>query len=548
MKPDQVELPISHIAQPEIRTSFAIHDRNQAEIKVSYPLNNRTLGKNITQLYDVDLFLFFPRAAGLNSTTYPKERFYQDLRPLLRLREPQLNYLELTGHSEDIFRSPMLFLNNFFQKKKSGLETSPQEIACEEAYVIASAFSSYLAKKMLKCRKSVLQATHRTALSERSAEVKKAIESCTLLTKRGVKALHSLRNLCKKSLEFSDEMELTKALQIADEYSTYAFRDFLSGIFELLHASKDFLTPQVYQKLMRDSLPIIRYEKWYARKKNYYWIHDESPTSHHELFVIRRSNLKKHVQKVFYLNLRTKPIFTFQRQMASILAAAFAALWAGAADLFIRFRMMQASNFSLLSMSGFLILTAIVMAYILKDRIKELGRGYFSDTIFAAIPDHSNDIDYHSNIGKKVNIGNIQEYTKFTYHNALPEAVQDCRKKFSLSLDSGDDQDPVIHYRKKMRINSRHLHSAYHPIEAINDIIRINFDFFLPKLGEPLHKEYLLSLDGQTQDVLMPRVYFFDVALVYTSKEDEDIIGTVVRYARMVLTKDGLARVEEFDS
>ena len=545
---DKLEPLMSAVSAPEIRTSFTIHDRNQAEIKVSYPINSQYIGKNSVQFYDVDLFLFFPRAAGLTPTTYPKERFYQDLRPLLRLREPQLNYQELTGHNEDIFRSPMLFLNSFFHKKKAGQITAPQEIACEEACVVASSFASYLTKEILKCRQSVFLATHKTTLNERNEEVRKAIESCTVLVKRAVKALHELRSLVRKSQEFSDEILLTRELQIADEYSTYAFRDFLSAIFELLHTSKDFLTPQIFQKLMRDSLPIIRYEKWYARKKNFYWIDETSEQSEHEFFVIKRSNLKKHIQKVFYLNLRTKPIFTFQQQLASIMAAGFAGMWAIAADLFIRFKLMKVSDFTFLSLSGFLILTAFIMAYILKDRIKDLGRSYFSGTLFSRVPDHSNDIHYHTNIGKKVSIGNIQEYTKFSFIDEIPEIVQECRKKFTEDLSFSDSSDPIIHYRKKMRINSKHLRSAHHPIEAINDIIRINFDFFLPKLGEPLHREYSLTLEGHSQEILMPRVYFFDIALFYSGKDQDEIATSLIKYARMVLTKDGLSRVEEFEN
>ena len=60
----------------------SVHDRTQVEIDLDYHL------KNLSGEWKIDLYLFVPGSFGINSSTYPREQFYNDLTNHIRLHTP----------------------------------------------------------------------------------------------------------------------------------------------------------------------------------------------------------------------------------------------------------------------------------------------------------------------------------------------------------------------------------------------------------------------------------------------------------------------------
>ncbi len=78
------------------------------------------------------------------------------------------------------------------------------------------------------------------------------------------------------------------------------------------------------------------------------------------------------------------------------------------------------------------------------------------------------------------------------------------------------------------------------------DILRLNIESFLPPLDDPLHQGLVMSRDNQVHEMLMPKVYYLDMILKYSSLEDEeDQVAPIYDYIRLILNKKGLARIEQ---
>jgi len=85
-----------------IEIGVHVHDRTQVETVFDYYLRRGQSAaeklQDATNLrYRVDAYLFYPRQFALNEHTYPKERFFADIRPLLRFREPKFSYKCMLG-------------------------------------------------------------------------------------------------------------------------------------------------------------------------------------------------------------------------------------------------------------------------------------------------------------------------------------------------------------------------------------------------------------------------------------------------------------------
>lgn len=144
------------------------------------------------------------------------------------------------------------------------------------------------------------------------------------------------------------------------------------------------LIPEIdFESFLHRCIAMNRLERWYALKRGYTWIDENSSDGHVERYMYRRGVLKRRTWGVLYLNIRKRPLFEFQRQLGAMAAAGMAALWWVVAMYFITLRggAFLGGNATVSDdfwkTNGFLIMTASMIAYVLKDRIKENGRNFF---------------------------------------------------------------------------------------------------------------------------------------------------------------------------
>lgn len=384
-----------------------------------------------------------------------------------------------------------------------------------------------------------------------------ALEQACLDSAQFLDRIHTIMRTWHRLIEHAARVDhdgtnrVHRELKVVDEYCTYRIRDGLTKLSKTLSNLQRNGDISQLDGLQRKLGALARFDHWYSVKKSYGWITRASDDLTVERYVFRRGVLKRRVWQVLYLDVRTRPLFAFQQQLGAMIAAGLAAFWAVSMEIFIRSKAANQaqSPFNSLGSGTMVIVVALILAYVLKDRIKELGRSYFRSSLMRSIPDNSERIQYSNSDGQKWSIGSISEYTRFISPTKLPVEVRDLHKKFDPEgLESEEDSGDAVHYRKVIDLNANILRSHIYPLRAVHDILRLNIEAFLSKLDDPLHGTEMLDTEGRLVEMKMPKVYHLDLILKYSqigrTKTDE---RSTFESIRLIVNKKGLFRIERIE-
>ena len=529
-----------------IKSLVTVHDRTQIETVFDYYLyrgNKADSGPDAIQ-YRVEAFLFYPRQFGLDAETYPKERFYSDIRPLIRFREPRLGTKQMLGKKAAV-ESPLLYLQKYVEALAQGRLNDPVTRAVDETRVFACAYISGYLKNIDRRRKRIAElkgACELDAASEIFDKTAKVMEKANAV-------LVEFRKILTAASALPDDLgaELKLELKLVDEYCYYRLRDgiaYLSLMTEELRRARREPDVVRFMATMTDLLAVLDGD---AAAKRYMVIRPDSSRAEKERFVRRRGELKRRIWGVLYLDIRTQPLFAVQRQLGAMIAAGLAAFWAVIAQVLMLKKFVIGGNASsLVGLSGLIFTSAGVLAYIIKDRIKDVGRSYFRSGLFREVPDQSERIYYRPSGRKPVVIGSIKEVAHFRPLDRLPPYIAELRENhYGKALSDAEAVDAVLHYKKTISLSRGIKILDRYPLRAVHDILRLNIDACLPRLGEPTRQLNVVDAAGDVHQVEFPKIYYLDLALSYSKIQ---AAGTAVArttdYFRLVLDKNGLLRIE----
>jgi hypothetical protein len=560
--PVDTTLDIPHsVSHPLIKSSIAVHDRTQLEAVFDYPLLPLKQFARENLRYQVEAYIFFPRQMGVTPASYPKERFYSDLRPLIRLREPRLTYKQLVGDPAIAGRSPISVIRQYFAGKQDRTgATKPlvtEQEAIDEARIFACALAGYFLRRVERRSKRLRKVVKQMA-ADYSQESNDAVDRACKDTGEFLDRIHNVMRTWRSLIGEISEIDpnqkdkVHREMRLVDEYCTYRIRDGITRLIKALALLQKKGQIARLGNLEKKLSAHARFDHWYSVKMGYGWITRASDDLTVERYVFRRVLLKRRVWQVLYLDVRTRPLFAFQQQLGAMVAAGVAAFWAVGTEILIRMKAANQPNspFSSLGTGTLVIVTAFIMAYVLKDRIKELGRSYFSSRLMRSVPDNSERILYRNSGRKLWSIGSLAEYTRFVSLDRLPDQVKKLHRRFDPEgLDSEDDSSKAIHYRKVIDLNVNIARSHVYPLRAVHDILRLNIEAFLSKLDDPLHGTEMLDTEGRLIEMKMPKVYHLGLVLKYSQSRGAENTETVTYESiRLIINKRGLFRIERIES
>ncbi len=479
-----------------------IHDKFSIEIKLGFIARKK---KEISD-FACNTWMFLPNSLDINQTTFSKSDFYRMIKSNIRLITPVFLLRDIA----DVSTPPFKLLEQSFVQ----LASAPSRSRIAEYEYQIKMFLSILKSTL---RDEINHITGNTIHDDIAFLINAYTHNVHRITEnyRGLRRIINVPTITKDVLNY------------------YLFGDeFMSNLIEQ-HTFKlisDLERIQYKDKsLLKQLFSLINNEISYKREKGYLVVDKYSSDQNREL-IFRLGLLKKYAENELFLNADKKKDGAIAEQVYYSLAAGLSMIFATA----IAFSFQQ--RYGNLTMPFFV---ALVISYMLKDRIKDLSRYYFAHKLGSRHFDQKTEITLNEN-----DIGWSKEAMDFISETKVPREVMRIRDRSAiLEANNRNNMEKIILYRKLVRLNRANLdRSSQFTTLGMNEIIRINFSDFITKMDDPVVP--LFVPDGNTAYEIVKGEKIYYINLIMQLKSEEQL---QYRRYRIALNRKGIRGVETFD-
>jgi hypothetical protein len=511
-----------------------IHDTTQFESRFDFRLPQPSLGVDSSS-YRVELFMFFPSQLNIDESTYPIESFYGDLTHLLRIRTPKIqDQLAPNLPSQDpTSREIRLFGCRVF---------SALQHLQEQWQLAVTTFASDNGATDIK----------QTLNSEQIAQFSVDLES-----------IHKeLRNFREQYLWNEDsssrldglEADIRQSILLVDELLSYHSEQVM---IKMLRHQAD---PGSGGQLLQNQLEAVLVGELAYRNQHISprtgistgplpELSEVEQALNHEQLNYRLGIVKRYVFEILFVEGQRHRRDYLYRNIAAGFGAALAALFATVANIQIVHMLMNRDEGYL---KVFLVMLLGTVAYIFKDRTKELTKDFVFSKIGRWLPDYERRLHYKlaDSNGKiePCQLGTSREYARYLNRNSIPQEILQVRNQgHRMDLDP-ERSEVILHYDKIIEfLPAKQLSAELEQagIHSLTDILRLNVSKFLVKLHDPTQTKFFFDLETGIRQVSMPRVYHLNVVFRHTCVHNGK---STVQYERMrlILNKTGILRLESW--
>lgn len=475
-----------------------IHDKYTIEIKVGF------VGKGKSK-FTMNTWFFVPGSLDINRYTYSKENFFKDIKSNIRLITPVFLLKDIV-ESE---KSPLQSIKKLIQE----LSGDRDEALLKELEYQFKMFNSILKSSLREEIRSISKLTESTAIDA-------AIDTYTTLIKTITAHFRAIEN------ELNFVGLTTKAkdyFSFCDEFMSVLIEVQSFRLLRFLEKERKNNTNNSFQKIVA----IIKHETDYKQSKSYLTIEKNSVDKNRHV-ILRHGTLKKYIESELFLNTRIKEDGFLVRQFVYSLAAGISMVFA----TIIAFSFQKEyGNFTV----PFFV--ALVVGYMLKDRIKELSRYYFAHKL----RDKYFDLKTLISIGKD-KIGLCKESFDFISNEKAPAEILKVRNRTSLiEANNKFNVEQIILYRMQVETDNDLInkHSAYE-VDGINNIVRYNIASLTHKMDNPELPMYILDEKASCTFIKGEKVYFVNILIQLQQNEQKEI-----KHYRLVINRDGIKEIEK---
>ncbi|ALU27122.1 hypothetical protein HX045_06020 [Myroides odoratimimus] len=490
----------------DIETS--IHDAYSIEVKVGF--KTKKIGQ--TAEFDINTWFFIPNSLDINASTYTKDQFYSDVKSKVRFITPIYLLKEIVDNGAVPLNNLRSALNDVLQS-----EEDSSELLMEYEFQL-----------------KMFMAIFRSAIRNHLTEIKKCYQTDDLEV-RCLEFASAVENI---SIQFRGLRELLVGVEegsetrnyydFADEYLSYAIVHQVFGFLELLEGEQYNLSEKVRQHL----IGLITREKEYMKIHNYLDI-KKGDRENNQKVVYRHTMLDKYIESDLALisNKRKDEDGVIAQQIYYSLAAGLSMIFA----TIIAFSFQQKyGNFTMP------LFVALVISYMLKDRIKELMRYYFIGKLGGKYFDNKTNISV-----KDQKIGWIKESVDFIAEEKVPEEVLNLRDRSALlEIENKIHNEKIMLYRKKVHLdNKKVIKESTYAFDGINDIIHFNLTRLTQRMNNPYVTVYTLDqndLIGEPERILADKIYYLN----FIAQIKYENIVDYKRF-RIVCKRTGIEAIEE---
>lgn len=486
----------------QINDDFVIHDKYRFELKFDY---NFTYSKK-NKPYQIDTYFFIPASLDINEETFTKSEFYNNLQNYIRLNTPQYNLQSILNKSTGPL-SLLLKSINLIQSEKN----IKNNLRCAYNLKMFTA----IVKDSIKNSFETIQKKIKSK-KDTKTEIDNFIKYIPLISNTFKKLKKNIKNI-----PLIEKISLSALYQSTDEFLSLFIEKTSYEIIQLLQKYKKFPTS------IKPLKKIAYKELTYRDKAHYNSVPLLKGTN--KDFLYRFSVLKKIVSSVLFLSIKRINRAKRVEQIWFGIAAGLAMVFSTLITLFASWKY---GNFT----SSFFLL--IILAYILKDRIKDLMKFYFTHSFMQSIYD--NEIKIFGPLNR-LKMGVLKEAIFFIGQEKIEQNITEMRNRDTL-LNNSELKESVILYRKKVKLFPKQLNKVYYKGNSIHDITRLNVNPFLLKMDNPYKNIFTLNNDKITK-LKAARTYHINI--IIKLKTETEII---YKRFRLILSRNGIVKIEKIKS
>ncbi|QEE16611.1 hypothetical protein DSAG12_02441 [Promethearchaeum syntrophicum] len=487
------------------QSSIEKHDLYNFEVKLDYGLEKQ-FAKNI---YELTSYVFIPNALQINNSTYTKSQFFADRNNYLRFRTARMSLTGLLNSENELSPFKMILIN--MNMIKNG--NFDPEIIKKVSYELR--VMGCIVKSNLRDQVEFF-ITNIANFEESPADYKSFI-----LYLDDIKSLQiHMQNLRMEFQLIQIPEELKETFSFVDEYISNQIEEFMT-----LLLYKSNFNDETREKLVS----LIEFEQKHKKQVNSKILIEKD--SDNKSVVYWKSILKKFVQGVLYLDLNQKDEKSKPLEFLYSVAAGLAMFFSVLLGFFI---VSQFQN------QEWAYVVALVIVYMLKDRIKENIRTLFRGIVQKYYPDRSFEIFDNNN---KMKIGSCKEIMDFIKWGEIPNEILQIREaSHKTMIEREGKPEIVLKYSKIIELKTKNISENHKRHSNINDIIRFNIIDFLQYADDPITNEEFW--DSEKKKVIkISSVKVYHLNIIFKMKMPNQQIK--YKKIRVILDQKGIKEVKE---
>lgn len=481
-----------------IKVRARVHDKFSIEFKVWFQdLKNPKHLKIEENIYKIDSWIFVPGSLDINSLTYSREQFYSDIKNYYRTITPVFNLSAICK------KSPY---NNLLSSAKNLIaqQTTANIAECDYQIKMFSAiFKSAIREEYILLKKDLT--TPSKSKEEKNVSVR-------LFAANVEATLRSYRNILIKLEENNISKDLYNLFGLGEEFMLNLYDFYLYKINEITQSDKD---------------RIINLEK-YKQECGYDVLTNNNPLLNSNL-VYRWGVLKKYVESDLFLGIDKRKSGVITEQVYYSLAAGLSMIFATVISFFFQ---QKYGNFT----TPFFL--ALVISYMLKDRIKEIVRYLFTNN--RKIRYYDNKITLSI---KDQKIGESREGFDIIPQSKVPAEIMDIRNRsYIVEVENKIIKENILFYRNRVCLDKKVLEeTSKYKINGINEIIYFNLWDFVKKMDNPQVPHFIIE-QNEIEKILVDKVYYLNFVFRFTSNA-----GIILKRYRIMINRNGIIQMEEIE-
>lgn len=531
-----------------IRQRVRIHDRYQLEIKIEYPL----LPSKRTR-YHLNTYLFIPHNLAVNELSYPPSEFYRRLQNYIRFKTPELSPMDLLTNPA----SPLQIIDRIWQ----------EPVALNDAATVARLVEQFKFLRAILRRtlsRTLQQHWHKFLADQWSSDGLIRNEEQTIVKAERLLTMHVhlVQEIISRFRMHASKIEgdavperLRYSYRLTDEAISVVVEGNLLTAMRLVAAlpiaamaecNHPLLVPPLQAELdhrRRQGYQSILVNQ--AKPNKFYQIHSphrgsasgdpqRAAQDGNERYLHHLSLLKKYTSSVLYLATSLENEGETVEHLLFAIAAGISMIFATVIAFYVQ---------SIYGNFTSPLFVALVVGYMFKDRIKELGRSASKTILRRYYYDRR---VYIYTLDRKQRLGRVREKMVFLKEGMIPPQVKAAYRRGQLSpIEIDGYSEHVIRYSRNVRLIADAFRKVRHegtPITGLSDILRLDIRPFLHKMDNPSEQRYYLDGD-RLRTVKLNRVYYINIVSTYSCAGDKELI--ISKNVRVTLSRKGLIRLEE---